>query len=395
VHLSEGCADVLPHPWGLETKLLEVFEPALGSSTVREYVVDMPARTPTLDRPAPLLLWFHGQFNRADNEARYNKDGYRECAHANGYITVYPQGLDDFVSGVSNINGMPSNGGRADMGTGWNIGAAADETVCLKQSQVQPGGPLPHVVPSEYSCYKSCIDRNMCGKCSFSTCHDDLAFVKALLTQVSKDYCVDLTRIYAAGGSAGGMMAHYLSQSMADTFAGFSTIYALPFAQYAQGRNAELIRHRGKIRESGIIAFHGLNDTTIPHIGGLSMDAGWQWYYSSLDELMALWAGIHECAPNAVQIAMPVSIPAMVHYVRCYEHKYCSTGKRVIKCLYYGEDGIGKHGTVPRGGVAGSTALWFMNQLRRNTPASWLSEYRVKLLATHKASWIPLTSTMA
>lgn len=378
-HPSAGCTKMRKHPRGIHTNFMEVFEPAWpggwASRTPREFTVDMPTGLPSLQKPAPLLLWFHGQFNRAHGEARWNTDGYRECARANNYITVYPQGFDDFINSTWTINGEPSNSGRADMGTGWNVGVAGDESLCLRASQLKRGGPLPDVVQSEYSCYKSCVDRNKCGKCNFSTCHDDVLFTKALLKRIAEEYCVDLSRIYAAGGSAGGMFAHYLSQQMPDTFAAFSTIYSLPFAQYAQGKNAELVRHADELRQSSILAFHGLNDTTIPHIGGLSMDAGWQWYYRSLDELMTIWAAIHGCDADAAEVEMPVSIPSVVLYVRCYEYANCNSGKRVMKCLYHGDDGVGKHGTVPKAGVAGSTAIWFMNQLRRTTVPAWLPKH--------------------
>ena len=48
---------------------------------------------------------------------------------------------------------------------------------------------------------------------------DDVAFARALVAQVSATACIDPKRVYAAGFSMGGGMAHYLACHAADVFA--------------------------------------------------------------------------------------------------------------------------------------------------------------------------------
>lgn len=369
---SVGCGAAREYALGsVQPKSMQVFEPRLGGNTTREYVVGMPARAPTLARPAPLMLWFHGQFGSAEGYAKDVGNGYRECAAANGYIAVYPQGLDDWIKDTEFSNGLPTNNGDPNAGTGWNVGSAGDETTCVTRDQIETG-KFANVTESPYSCYRSCVKLNKCGRCNWSTCHDDIAFVKALIVQLSADYCIDLSRIYVGGESNGGMLTHYLSQQVPDTFAAFSPIYALPLFNYAVGKDAQLFRNAFQLRESAIIDFHGENDTTIPYKGGLGTNTGCAWYYASLEQMMGIWAAIHGCEQQASPLEVPVDVPQN-QVVRCFEFGRCSTGKRVIKCLYHGEH-IGEHGTKPLGGVSGSTAVWFMNQFRRATVATWLPQ---------------------
>ena len=83
-------------------------------------------------------------------------------------------------------------------------------------------------------CYATCSKLGLCtggaggSSCGWSTCFDDVFFVEQILVQVASAFCVDLSRIYATGGSNGGMLVHYLAQRLPKVFAGIVPIYGLP-----------------------------------------------------------------------------------------------------------------------------------------------------------------------
>ncbi|HKU38376.1 MAG TPA: PHB depolymerase family esterase [Polyangiales bacterium] len=123
----------------------------------REYVVHVP---PSYDgrKLVPLVIDIHGYtYTEADQEA---VSGWQTKSDAEGFIVVYPKGLDD----------------------SWNGGS-----VCCGASQ------------------KDGVD--------------DEGFVRAIVKQLSRDACLDEKRIYATGLSNGGALSYLLACRAADVFA--------------------------------------------------------------------------------------------------------------------------------------------------------------------------------
>mmetsp|Transcript_59966 Transcript_59966/g.126961 ORF Transcript_59966/g.126961 Transcript_59966/m.126961 type:complete len:521 (-) Transcript_59966:41-1603(-) len=385
---SEGCTAMS----GLCEKVdkpvmesIEVYDAQLGLNVVRHYAILVPesACNHSPGQSAPLMFWLHGQTGDAIGEADgwAASSGYRSCSYAHGWISVYPMGLgladDAQALGVelpskrANESNLDEDTGNddppvIDLGTGWNVGSGGDSNTCLTKDD-KARGAFRFVKPTEYSCYPSCQAKGECGRCNWSTCMDDVAFIKTLLKHLQKKYCIDRSRIYLGGQSNGGMLTHHLSQVMPGVFASLNPIYALPLLGYAAGKHGEIFRHQDLNKETAIIAFHDRGDITIPLHGGPAPAEGWSWYYTPLEEMMSIWASVHGCdekssdATEMIKSACPTVAPT----VSCREHLNCGSGRRVLYCVY---DGV--HGTVPRNEFFGCVSVWFSSQFRRTSLVS-------------------------
>ena len=134
-----------------------------GTSSVhRRFAITVPSKYDA-NTPMPVVLHFHGQSDTWGDPGRWDALGERH-----GFITVYPRGMGDF------------GGKDREADIAWNVGlldkgmAAANES-CFEDTQP--------------SCYDSCSE---CSRCSWSTCHDDVAFVRQLHAQLAAELCIDL-----------------------------------------------------------------------------------------------------------------------------------------------------------------------------------------------------------
>ncbi len=124
-----------------------------------------------LDEPAPLVMLLHGRGGTGRHMQAYTE--FDALADAEGFITVYPDGIDNEWSFVRNIPGYEST-------------------------------------------------------------HDDVPFLIALLDQIAAEYPVDLTRVYVAGFSNGGFMAQRLACENPAHFAAFASVGATGFGGMRQ-----------------------------------------------------------------------------------------------------------------------------------------------------------------
>lgn len=124
---------------------------------MRSYILHVPSSYRGT-QPVPLLVDLHPLM--MTNSYQRSNSGYAAIADREGFLVVYPQGLNN----------------------SWNIGPC-----CTK-------------------------DRNV----------DDVAFVRALVNKIKGEGCVDDKRVYAAGYSNGGGLSHYLACKASDVFAAVS-----------------------------------------------------------------------------------------------------------------------------------------------------------------------------
>lgn len=129
----------------------------------RTFRVYAPANLPK-DRPAPLVLVFHGGGSNARQMERHVR--FDELADREGFIAVYPDAWK----------------------RNWNDGRG-DADIPAQAEQV-----------------------------------DDIAFVKAILEKVSAEFRVDGKRIYATGISNGGVFCHKLAVAMPDRIAAIAPV---------------------------------------------------------------------------------------------------------------------------------------------------------------------------
>jgi polyhydroxybutyrate depolymerase len=209
----------------------------VGSSThaitvggaTRTYIVYRPA---ALSARAPLVVMLHGGFGSASQaEKSYRWDAEADAGH---FLVAYPDGLD-----------------RA-----WNTGGGC------------------------------------CGTPS-RTGTDDVGFITAMVSAISRALPVDPSRVYATGISNGGIMAY--------TLACRTTV----FAAIGPDSATELGDCPDPAPVS-VIAIHGTADKNIPYNGGPGDGPG-HIDGPSVPAVNAAWRRVDQCAPPAAATAGPVT----------------------------------------------------------------------------------------
>jgi polyhydroxybutyrate depolymerase len=121
---------------------------------------------------------------------------------------------------------------------------------------------------------------------------DDVAFAKALVTEITNSACIDPKRVYAVGFSMGGGMSHYLACHAADVFAAVA-----PAAFDLLEENVEDCQPS---RPLSVIAFRGTSDPIVPYAGGYSaVVPGMPVTFLGAEATFERWADINECTGAA------------------------------------------------------------------------------------------------
>ncbi|MEW6218674.1 MAG: PHB depolymerase family esterase [Thermodesulfobacteriota bacterium] len=165
-------------------------------------------------RPHALLLALHGGTGSARKWPPYTDNGFERLADQDQFLLVYPEGVD----------------GQ------WNDRRGVQDFVAHRENV------------------------------------DDLGFLAALLDSLVARYPVDQDRIYVAGASNGGMMAHYVGSELGDRVAAMAAVIAaiperlLPLLQpkaplpvlMINGSDDPLVRWQG-----GVVRFAGRETGTV------------------------------------------------------------------------------------------------------------------------------------
>jgi polyhydroxybutyrate depolymerase len=129
----------------------------------RSYFLRVPRGLPE-DRPAPLVLVFHGGGGTGPGTERLTR--FSDLAEREGFIAAYPEGI----------------------GRGWNDGREAPAKRAYRESV------------------------------------DDVAFVSALIDALATERPVDLRRVYATGISNGAFFSHYLAARLSRRIAAIAPV---------------------------------------------------------------------------------------------------------------------------------------------------------------------------
>ena len=121
---------------------------------------------------------------------------------------------------------------------------------------------------------------------------DDVAFARALVTQVETIACVDVDRVYAVGVLTGGGMAHTVACHAADVFAAA--------APAAFDLLAENVNDCIPQRPITVISFRGTADARVPYAGGpSSLVPGMPITFLGAQATFEAWARIDGCTGAA------------------------------------------------------------------------------------------------
>ena len=229
----------------------------------------------------PLVMVFHGW--GGDENEFLNDEGVVSLARKRGYIVVAPRGLGS-AGADANRNSWSFRGSTTGL-----AGNGEDDLA----SAPTPGSTCDVAGTRNYT-YPSCsgIARNTC---SWTQCQaDDVAFTIALLAEVESRLCVDTTRVFATGGSNGGMFTWELGQDArsAPNFRAIAPIIGLP--------------HRGHLDRPGrsgglpVLVITGLEDTTVPPGGWedashTTTRDGDRYYYTGAAAMTRRWGAVNGC----------------------------------------------------------------------------------------------------
>lgn len=248
----------------------------------RTYRVFVPSRY----RPgtaSALLLVFHGW--GGDENEFLGDPNVTKLAEERGYIVVAPRGL--------------GSAGPDSKRNSWSFwGSTTGLAGAFKD-----GGPRPQVAAAAAICdvahtpnftYPSCRDvaRNTC---SWTQCQaDDVAFALALVKEIEAKLCVDTARIFASGGSNGGMFAWELGQNAASapTFRAIASLIGLPHRGYLDAP--------GKAGGLPVLVITGTQDTTVPPGAWESTRYtttrdGDAYYYTGATAITRAWGAPNHC----------------------------------------------------------------------------------------------------
>ena len=160
-------------------------------------------------RPVPLVLAFHGGGGHAAyiaDDARY---GLVAKAEREGFVVAFPNGYSRFP--------------RGRLAT-WNAGGCCGEA----------------------------RDRAV----------DDVGFVRAVVARVKSRVAIDGARVFAAGMSNGGMLAHRLACEAPDVFRAVASV-----------AGTDATANCAPSRPASVLHIHARNDTHVLFTGGAGEDA--------------------------------------------------------------------------------------------------------------------------
>ncbi len=134
------------------------------------------------------------------------------------------------------------------------------------------------------------VDDTCCGTAGKQKI-DDVGFLKALILALSKDICIDATRIYVTGFSNGGGLTHRMGCDAADVIAAIA-----PMATDLRTQPCK------PVRPISMMEFRGTKDSLEPYEGGLVGPAGGQYVAVGAKASLKLWADINQCTGTTTPI---------------------------------------------------------------------------------------------
>lgn len=204
--------------------------------TYRIYVPD------NVTDPAPLVFVIHGGGGEATGMERMTAGGFNDLADRDGFIVVYPQGIDNQ----------------------WNDGRKDD----FRNSDAHTAGV------------------------------DDVGYFDFMIDDIASNYAINEDRIFATGISNGGFMSMRLACHLSDRIAAVGVVTAQ--------MSVDLVDTCAPQDPVGILMMNGTDDPLVPYEGGyvkvFFQKRGAIW---STDETIDFWVNYFECDDMPLSERLP------------------------------------------------------------------------------------------
>ena len=308
----------------------------------REYLIYLPEEYKDSKKEYfPLVVGLHGYVGTSSGFERETSKGLNLHAEKENYIAVYPQG--------SHFNNSEDD--KSTFVSSWND--------IISNAEPAPGQPLscshktnPVPRPKECSTF---------GLCAWTSCYDDLGFIKQIIEVISQSYKVDIERRYMVGLSNGGAMTHKFACTYPDLLA--AAVAVAP--SIAKGRSCT--------PDSSLpyLQIFGENDKITPSDD--SQSAGGYFYENPLNSFNS-WSDSMQCNSQVIRDDLLI---AKKEGLICYSRKQCKISTHeVVNCM------------IPEGGHhwPGQTpdAGYCRNDIQANTVSNY---YNCKKDYPSKVNW--------
>lgn len=264
----------------------------------REYFVFLPSSY-GIEKQLPVAVFLHGYGGTATGTEAESTQGLNFYAEKFGYVMVYPQGTWFMVGETSDAKSTV---------TSWNHISDGFDT--------GPDGPICTQDVVKYPCPPEC---GSCGQCGWTSCHDDMGFLRALVDLMPASHQVDASSVFVSGYSNGAMMANQFACEASEVLAAAALI----------GGRVEPGFECTPRKKLPLLQINGGNDSTVPADGSASHDG---YFYASTTAITQQWLGTESCAaPQQPWMSEALSDEIVQCTVACAQ-----TDHPAIDCIWPG-----------------------------------------------------------
>lgn len=158
---------------------------------------------------------------------------------------------------------------------------------------------------------------------------DDIKFFKFMIKQISEEYKIDSTRIYATGISNGAMMCYTLACNLSDSFAAIAAV---------AGNLPEKLSQKKPETAVSVLIMNGTRDPLVPYNGGSIRVFGRErGKVLSTQETVQFWVKVNNCTRKEPVIRMPDKVKNDDSFVEVESYRNPLNNNEVI--LYRIEGG--------------------------------------------------------
>jgi len=222
---------------------------------VREYFVFLPSSYDE-ETAHPAAIFMHGYGGTATGTEAEVTQGLNQYAEEFGYVMVYPQGTW-FMS-------------SADDGDPWEITSWNHISDGFDSG---PDGPICTPDRDKVPCPPECGN---CGQCGWTSCHDDLGFLRVLVESLFDSWSIDPARLHVSGFSNGAMMANRIACEASELFASVALV----------GGRLEPGFECTPTKRMPLLQINGGADETVPADGRVSSGG---WFFASTTSVTRHW----------------------------------------------------------------------------------------------------------